>query len=113
MTDKLAFSGSLEYVTYCIEKYLVAGYMLTSFHHTNNEKFGKIIFVEMEKDNVSGKPVNCLTDETHYPIPPASIPGKEILGNIGTWTLQEQLEEAIELEDYEEAARLRDLINKV
>lgn len=111
MTDKLAFSGGLEYVTYCIEKYLASGYTLTKFHPTNNEKFGKIIFVEMEK----AVGTITLTGADLW------VRSKDIRSSYSafkagfiksTWTLQEQLEEAIELEDYEEAARLRDIINK-
>jgi hypothetical protein len=101
MTE-ITFSGSLDYVTYVIEKYEKEGYEVTSYKPKNNVKFGVLFSVIMKK------PENLIQIERQlYAVFKAAG-----LAMQRQSTLSEQLAEAIEREDYETAAILRDKINK-
>jgi excinuclease UvrABC helicase subunit UvrB len=121
--DEITFTGDLNYVTYLINKYKKDGYVFTK--GTERKGTNPIIYrVVMKKVNtngltifVNGEPISCTTG-TAYEVTfertwaPNEL---EIIQKINKEftkdNLQEQLLEAVEKEDYETAAKLRDKIN--
>jgi hypothetical protein len=112
MTE-ISFTGSIGYITYLVEKYEKQGYEIVSYKPKNNPKFGQLISVKMEK------PHNLIKMERIFEAVftrTTLSDGSEL--TTATWAteekpLSEQLTEAIEREDYETAAILRDKINSL
>jgi hypothetical protein len=105
MTE-VSFTGDLNYVTYLIEKYKKHGYVFKD----GKEKKGTnpIIYqVVMQKQEIEAQEWRL-----QWVIPTYKDLQIEIYKKVDMPSLAEQLTEAVEREDYETAAILRDKINK-
>ena len=106
----LTFTGSLEYIPYTIERYEEKGYELVRYRIIKNRKFGELIEVTMDKM----KPMRVEVYINGQWIGVASAFNTSM--TIETYTkteLQERLLQALEREDYELAAILRDKIKEL
>jgi hypothetical protein len=121
--DEITFTGDLNYVTYLINKYKKDGYVFVD--GTERKGTNPIIYrVVMKRGTgtrltifIKGEPISC-TSEKNYELTVERTwaPNElEIIQKINKEftkdNLQEQLLEAVEKEDYETAAILRDKIN--
>jgi hypothetical protein len=102
----LTFTGSLEYIPYTIERYEEKGYELVRYRIIKNRKFGELIEVTMELHTIVVKGSDLWTAIERFKASARVSPREPK-------TLQERLEQAIEREDYELAAILRDKIKEL
>jgi excinuclease UvrABC helicase subunit UvrB len=123
--DEITFTGDLNYVTYLINKYKKDGYVFVD--GTERKGTNPIIYrVVMKKANtngltifVNGEPISCTTERNYeLTVERTWAPNElEIIQKINKEftkdNLQNQLSEAVEKEDYETAAILRDKIKSL
>jgi hypothetical protein len=127
MTE-ISFTGSIGYITYLVEKYEKEGYEIKSYIQKNNVKFGPLVEVTMTKKQinpgdiviyVNGKPVSCTTEKNYdLTVQRTWAPNElETIQRINKEftkdNFRDQLQEALEREDYETAAILRDKIKEL
>jgi excinuclease UvrABC helicase subunit UvrB len=106
MTE-ISFTGSIGYITYLVEKYEKEGYEIKSYLQKNNVKFGPLVEVTMTKKEIEWPKLN-VGDTITFTSDRVEFTGYSLWAKMPT--LQEQLTSAVEREDYETAAILRDKI---
>jgi hypothetical protein len=122
MTE-VSFTGDLNYVTYLIEKYKKDGYVYKEGVQSKKSPitYRVVMMKKEEQPNrvtifIDGKPVVYTITGTENPFERFmrdTTPKEGLQGIIGEKPLAEQLTEAVEREDYETAAILRDKIKQL
>jgi hypothetical protein len=119
--NEISFTGSIGYITYLVEKYEKEGYEITNYLQKNNIKFGPLVSVTMTKKQtnpgeviiyVNGEPISCTTS-MDYKITTRTWEPQGVSPLKKLKSLEQQLTDALDREDYETAAILRDKINSL
>jgi excinuclease UvrABC helicase subunit UvrB len=105
--DEITFTGDLNYVTYLINKYKKDGYV---YKEGTEKKGSPIVYRVVMKRQDPFEAISKALTSAMLNLIDAKMRELCPLNEDDKYFLQEQLSEAVEKEDYETAAKLRDKI---